>query len=550
MRRLALLGAVIVLGSSLLGPSVAAGAAPARPAAGWSVDRVRIEPIDGNPLGIDGIGQFRGAIEVVRTARGGVAVINDVSLEDYVRGISEVPNSWPIEAQKAQAIAARTYVLNDMRRRTNTAHEAVGADICATQSCQVYTGLAKERQPGSATWLSAVEATKHQVVVHKGQPIIAKYSSSNGGRTVSGGQPYLRSVNDPDDAASPLHRWKVSVHLPQLTGLLQLPAEPFNVHRNGDEVVVSWPNEDGSTGQARFTATDFRARLNTLAPPEGLPSTVPSMRYSVHTDGPALFVEGGGWGHGIGMSQWGAYGKAMRGMQAPDILAAYYSGLKPQPVPADKLPATVRVALDMDRPGAAVTGGRFRVRDGKGHVLAHVATGRWSVAAGPGRSVRVTPPAGQGGPVEVHPLSLDPGAPAPGSPVVLKLRLTSPAVLKLKADPPGADPAELAPVTTTGGEIVQTLPAAPEPGEYSVTVTADAGVGRAVEVPVSFLVALPEQLAMGEGAALRAEPARGAPGGPGRTDSREVPSAAAIAAAMALFAVAGASLFLGFKPRP
>src|SRR5207249_2007513 len=104
-----------------------------------------------------GLGDYHGAIEV-GPGGGGVAVVNDVALEDYVRGIAEVPASWPTEALKAQAIAARTYALHQLLA-VPAAYKDVGAQICASDSCQVYAGMAKERQPGAAAWISAVQAT-------------------------------------------------------------------------------------------------------------------------------------------------------------------------------------------------------------------------------------------------------------------------------------------------------------------------------------------------------------------------------------------------------
>src|SRR5438093_10204250 len=77
---------------------------PAPPLPGWKVDRLRVEPVvPGAPVGVEGVGTYWGALELVRSA-GGVAVVNDVAFEDYVRGISEVPSSWPAAALEAQAV--------------------------------------------------------------------------------------------------------------------------------------------------------------------------------------------------------------------------------------------------------------------------------------------------------------------------------------------------------------------------------------------------------------------------------------------------------------
>src|SRR5207249_6911608 len=94
--------------------------------------------------------------------------------------------------------------------------------------------------------------------------------------------------------------------------------------------------------------TDFRAKLDAaVPPPDGRTKTVPSIQFTVRFDdaGRVATLDGRGYGHGIGMSQWGAYGKALRGLRAPAILAAYYGGLQPAKVPAAKLPGRVRVAV-------------------------------------------------------------------------------------------------------------------------------------------------------------------------------------------------------------
>src|SRR5207248_2421601 len=115
-------------------------------------------------------------------------------------------------------------------------------------------------------------------------------------------------------------------------------------------------------------------------PPDGRTKTVPSIMFTLRPDdaGRVATLDGRGYGHGIGMSQWGAYGKALRGMKAPAILAAYYGGIVPTRVPAARLPARVRVAIstgqapnppDAAKPAPAAAGavvsasGPFRILD-------------------------------------------------------------------------------------------------------------------------------------------------------------------------------------------
>ena len=153
----------------------------------WTGGGVRFEPVDAGPDGLTvaGDGSYRGTVEVKRNGRA-LAVINEVGFEDYVRGIDEVPPSWPAAALQAQAIAARTYAAHKAADHGDTTWRAVGADICATPRCQVYNGLDAERKARGHGWLPAVEATAGRVLLEGGRPIMASYSSTaNGPRAMS-----------------------------------------------------------------------------------------------------------------------------------------------------------------------------------------------------------------------------------------------------------------------------------------------------------------------------------------------------------------------------
>ncbi|HEX2046322.1 MAG TPA: SpoIID/LytB domain-containing protein [Acidimicrobiales bacterium] len=136
-------------------------------------------------LTVAGEGSYRGTVEVKRHGRV-LAVVNEVGFEDYVRGIEEVPPSWPAAALQAQAIAARTYAAHKAGEHGETPWRAVAADICATPRCQVYNGLDAERKARGHGWLAAVEATAGRVLLEGGRPIMASYSSTaNGPRAMS-----------------------------------------------------------------------------------------------------------------------------------------------------------------------------------------------------------------------------------------------------------------------------------------------------------------------------------------------------------------------------
>lgn len=154
-------------------------------------------------------GSYRGAVEL-RPEGGKLLVINQLGLEDYVRGVvaNESPASWPAQALRAQAVAARTYAIT-----TN----AGGADFSqwSDTRSQVYRGVAGE----TPTTDAAVADTAGRVVTYGGTPVTTFFFSTSGGQTEDnensslglGGtpQPWLRSVDDPYDTSSPKHRWSL-----------------------------------------------------------------------------------------------------------------------------------------------------------------------------------------------------------------------------------------------------------------------------------------------------------------------------------------------------
>lgn len=471
----------VLAGVSAAGPSApAAGDRAPAPARGWVVDRVRFESLTPDAfLRAEGTGEVRGVLDVV-PAGTGLALVNELTLDDYLLGVAEVPASWPAEAQRAQAIAARTFALHELAR--SAASPARGpADICPTQACQRYIGVAKERQDHGHRWAEAVASTRGQVLLFKGEPILAQYSSSNGGRSVAGGRPYLRAAHDPDSARGPYGRWTVRLGYGPLGSALGLPGPLVSLRRTGDAVALDWAVPGGPSGQTVIPVPAFRERLNQVLGPQGdLPSAVPSPQFDVLADDQAATatLDGRGHGHGIGMSQFGALGKASRGMRAGDILASYYGGLRPVTLPPDRLPSTIRLSLDAGRSVSVGGAGRLRVLDGTGAPLAVVASGTWRVvAAGRGR-VRVVPPLDQEAPPGVATLVAT-GPSAPGAPAEARFHLASAAVVRVRVD--GAElaaPVETAPALVEPGPAVVALPELPGPGDYAVTVLADAGAGR------------------------------------------------------------------------
>jgi peptidoglycan hydrolase-like amidase len=152
---------------------------------------------------------YRGTI-VAQPSGGLLYIINVLPIEDYLRGLAEVPSSWPLEAIKAQIVAARCYALTHMGSRALY-------DVDDTTQFQVYRGIDSESGPQNA----AVDQTAGQVLMYGGRVIEAFFSASDGGHTanvsdVFGGSlatyPYLRGVVDPWDIVAPRHTWYTGVY--------------------------------------------------------------------------------------------------------------------------------------------------------------------------------------------------------------------------------------------------------------------------------------------------------------------------------------------------
>jgi SpoIID/LytB domain protein len=301
--------------------------------------------------------RYRGTVEVLRAADGSLSLIGELAFEDYLKGIAEVPRDWPMEALKAQVVAARTYALNRLLGGAASGEY----DLCATTECQVYVGMKVEAGPNGSRWVQAVEETAGEALLYQGQPASTYYSSTSPGRTfdvedVFGGEPlpYLRGAPENDDHASPLSRWRVEMPFDDLARFLANQGlwsggAIRSVRASAGAIQIS------GAGRASLSKEDLRDALNStascLAPDRyptreangyRYPQTVPSRWYRASQEGNTIVLQGRGWGHGIGMVQWGAYGKAERGMTYGDILAAYYGGLRPEPTEG---PGTIRILI-------------------------------------------------------------------------------------------------------------------------------------------------------------------------------------------------------------
>jgi stage II sporulation protein D len=250
-------------------------------------------------------------------AQGGSAAlsfINLVGLEDYIRGVvpAEMPSAWPLEALKAQAIAARTYAYANIGK-----HDKEGFDVRDTTDDQVYGGVKSE---ASSSNLAVLE-TSGIIMTYEGNPICAYFHSASGGITESADSnwgkplPYLQAVMDYDQQ-SPLSSWIRTFSVDQLetalgTGLGRLLA--LDVVSRTPSNRVQHLLVVGSQGTEIVNAETVRRALK-----------LPSTNFNVNPAEGTYCFSGHGFGHGLGLSQWGAKGLAERGYNAAQILTYYY----------------------------------------------------------------------------------------------------------------------------------------------------------------------------------------------------------------------------------
>lgn len=281
--------------------------------------------------------QYRGKI-IVRAGESGLLLVNEVDIEDYLLGVlpSEMPAGFKTEAVKAQAVAARTYVWAHRGR-----HEKQGYDLCDGTDCQVYLGASGEKTPTS----DAVKQTAGLVAICQGHLISALYSSDCGGTTQCGKEPYLTSIADHLEDGIDLcdhdgHSWAkeypiaefekaVQKLFPEIKGITGVSITEIDASLRVKDVKI---DTDGKS------VTINAAKLRNLLGNTVIKSTIFTVKL---VEGNVVFT-GRGFGHGIGLCQFGANGLASmpHNYTFDQILKHYYSGI--DIVPVSTLSSTAR----------------------------------------------------------------------------------------------------------------------------------------------------------------------------------------------------------------
>jgi stage II sporulation protein D len=279
---------------------------------------------DGGTLTVDGQ-RYRGRIQVLAKPPG-LMVVNELSIEDYLYGVvpREMSWLWHPEALMAQAVASRTYALyiRDKQRLAGSDY-----DLEATTASQVYGGLDAEKEQTR----QAVDRTRGRVLTYQGKLIIAYFHATSGGSTESALNvwgvdiPYLKGVSDEFSSLLPDHVWEHRVSLAEMTKLFRsiVPGlGPIRDIRAGKtspsgrilSFTLVW---DG--GHKVLPGNLFRLTLG--------PTLLKSTRFDMVSKNGFVIFKGTGYGHGVGMSQWGAHRMAQAGYSCEAILAHYYTGV-------------------------------------------------------------------------------------------------------------------------------------------------------------------------------------------------------------------------------
>lgn len=262
----------------------------------------------------------------------------EIPLEEYIKGVisSEMPVNFELEALKAQAIAARTYTIAHTTAMGGGCKNGKGADLCDSTHCQVY--MSKENkvklwgQNGSKNWNKieeAVNSTEGQVMAYNGE--LAKgayYFSTSGGRTENSEDvfvnalPYLRSVDSKGEEEAPRYKSNVKIPYSKIVERANMEYSADMVTSNmKSQIQILSRSEGGSVkeiklGKAVISGPKFRSLYG-----------LNSANFELNFLNEELEVNCIGFGHGVGMSQWGANTMAKNGSKCDEIIKHYYTGI-------------------------------------------------------------------------------------------------------------------------------------------------------------------------------------------------------------------------------
>ena len=263
--------------------------------------------------------------------------IKKLDLEEYIYGVvsAEMPANFELEALKAQAVAARTYALS---KKINKCSNSKGADICDTVHCQVYMEK-EERFKGWSNkaetyWnkiVQAVDYTKGVVLTYDRKLVLnPQFFATSSGKTednkdvFASNIPYLKSVNSPGEEIAPKFKSKVEISYEKFINKINSTYKKAKMKNSNVKNQVKIINRtDGGgvekiqLGKTSISGIEFRKLFN-----------LNSSNFNIKFNSNNIEILCKGYGHGVGMSQWGANAMAKNGDGFDKILTHYYTGVK------------------------------------------------------------------------------------------------------------------------------------------------------------------------------------------------------------------------------
>lgn len=268
--------------------------------------------------------------------------VEELLLDEYVKGVvaAEMPAEFHIEALKSQAIAARTYAISRSIKYKNGHPDHKAAPLCSGIHCQAYYSLEELGKIHGDDWVKkywgkieeAVESTKNLIIYYQGEIIEPLYHSTSGGMTedcvnvFSVDTPYLKSVASPFEEDAPKYKDTMRISVEEFISILKTKYKNINITRENflESIKLVEKTPSGRVKKLAIEGEIIDGReIRSLF---SLNSTNFKIVYDKNVD--LIEIETLGYGHGVGMSQWGANGMAKKGKTYMEILTHYYIDTK------------------------------------------------------------------------------------------------------------------------------------------------------------------------------------------------------------------------------
>jgi stage II sporulation protein D len=256
--------------------------------------------------------------------------IKELPFEEYLEGVvaGEMKNDWPEEALAAQAILARTFVMEFVTEKGGSKYE--GAHV----STDIEEAQAWNQEAVNERVKKAVERTKGEVAIHDNNYIKAWFHAHAGGRTASAKEglafdedepPYIKVTKSPDSSKAPKEDsdWTVTFSRQEVEQALN---EMGKEKAGFGTVEIAQKGPSGRATAISFDGTEVSAPEFRIA--VGSTKMKSTLIDSIGIEGEKLKIEGRGYGHGVGMSQWGAFALAEEGKKAEEIVEYYFKGIE------------------------------------------------------------------------------------------------------------------------------------------------------------------------------------------------------------------------------